>query len=390
MARKVSMTNFMTPVQPSPELAAIIGDKPRPRTEVTKKLWAYIKENGLQDKVNKRNINAGTPEMKKFFGGEKYITMFALTKHISKHLTPVTEESPMTDKAAAPAKTSTRRASRSKGEVKETKEQRDEAKKDQQAASRVRGDVMKHFEGAGYELVTEKGNLDLKYVRKDAPEFFYIVTPANVVLYDDSAGDKEAKRIGELNFERWATIGYTDAEVQRVLEGFKKTDNTKTADKPVSAEEASDIAQHSNGAAFKTLVERVGEKLFELQRSKSNMAVIGLVEGFEKLPDESQEVVAEFLGLTANHPSVYGTHYLLKTFKRIREGVLHNMARLPKGLGKKLADRCGASETDIVESGVDYDDKHPANDKQSSIPGTTRDEMESVETTETTTDETDE
>ena len=76
---------FMRPVTPSDLLAAVVGPKAIPRTEVTKKLWAYIKKNGLQDKKNKRMINADAP-LKAVFGGKASVNMFAMTKLVSKHL----------------------------------------------------------------------------------------------------------------------------------------------------------------------------------------------------------------------------------------------------------------------------------------------------------------
>ncbi len=76
---------FMRPVQPSATLAEVVGAKPLPRTEVTKKLWAYIKKNGLQDKKNKRMINADD-KLKAVFGGKTSVNMFAMTKLVSKHL----------------------------------------------------------------------------------------------------------------------------------------------------------------------------------------------------------------------------------------------------------------------------------------------------------------
>ena len=75
---------FMKPMTPDAALAAVIGDKAMPRTEITKKLWAYIKKNGLQDKVNKRNINADD-KLKVVFGGKKTVSMFEMTKLVSKH-----------------------------------------------------------------------------------------------------------------------------------------------------------------------------------------------------------------------------------------------------------------------------------------------------------------
>ena len=76
---------FMKPVTPSPALAEVIGSKPVPRTEVTKKLWAYIKKNGLQDKKNKRMINSDDT-LKAVFGGKKTVNMFEMTKLVSRHL----------------------------------------------------------------------------------------------------------------------------------------------------------------------------------------------------------------------------------------------------------------------------------------------------------------
>ena len=76
---------FMKPMTPSAALAAVIGPKPVPRTEVTKQLWAYIKKNGLQDAKDKRTINAD-PALKAVFGGKSKVTMFEMTKLISKHL----------------------------------------------------------------------------------------------------------------------------------------------------------------------------------------------------------------------------------------------------------------------------------------------------------------
>jgi len=76
---------FMKPVQPDATLSAVVGSKAIPRTEVTKKLWAYIKKNGLQDKKNKRNINADA-SLKAVFGGKATVNMFEMTKLVSKHL----------------------------------------------------------------------------------------------------------------------------------------------------------------------------------------------------------------------------------------------------------------------------------------------------------------
>ncbi len=76
---------FMRPVTPSAELAEVIGAKPVPRTEVTKKLWAYIKKNGLQDAKNRRMIKADAA-LKPVFGGKATVNMFEMTKLVGKHL----------------------------------------------------------------------------------------------------------------------------------------------------------------------------------------------------------------------------------------------------------------------------------------------------------------
>lgn len=75
---------FMAPLMPTGPLAAIIGSTPMPRTEVTSKIWAYIKKNKLQDSVNRRNINADD-KLRPLFG-KAQATMFELTKYVSKHL----------------------------------------------------------------------------------------------------------------------------------------------------------------------------------------------------------------------------------------------------------------------------------------------------------------
>jgi upstream activation factor subunit UAF30 len=76
---------FMKPVQPDEALAKIVGGKPLPRTEITKKLWDYIKKNKLQDAKERRNINADE-NLKVVFGGKKQVTMFEMTKLVGKHL----------------------------------------------------------------------------------------------------------------------------------------------------------------------------------------------------------------------------------------------------------------------------------------------------------------
>jgi chromatin remodeling complex protein RSC6 len=76
---------FMKPVQPDDVLAAVVGSKPLPRTELTKKLWEYIKKNGLQDKKVKTQINADD-KLKAVFGGKKSVSMFEMTKLVSGHV----------------------------------------------------------------------------------------------------------------------------------------------------------------------------------------------------------------------------------------------------------------------------------------------------------------
>ena len=76
---------FMKPVQPDDTLAEVVGNKPIPRTEVTKKLWAYIKKNKLQDAKNKRMIKADDT-LKAVFGGKSTVNMFEMTKLVSKHV----------------------------------------------------------------------------------------------------------------------------------------------------------------------------------------------------------------------------------------------------------------------------------------------------------------
>ncbi|NOY88373.1 MAG: hypothetical protein GXO93_03145 [FCB group bacterium] len=76
---------FMRPMTLSEALGAVVGHKPIPRTEVTKKIWIYIKKNKLQDAINRRMINADE-KLKKVFGGKKKVSMFEMTKLISKHM----------------------------------------------------------------------------------------------------------------------------------------------------------------------------------------------------------------------------------------------------------------------------------------------------------------
>ena len=84
MARKVNAA-FMKPLKVSDQLALVVGKGPLPRSEVVKKLWQYIKKNDLQDKKNKRNINADAA-LKAVFGGKATVNMFEMTKLVSKHL----------------------------------------------------------------------------------------------------------------------------------------------------------------------------------------------------------------------------------------------------------------------------------------------------------------
>jgi chromatin remodeling complex protein RSC6 len=86
-AKKARKPNaaFMAPMTPSAALAEVVGAKAMPRTEVTKKLWAYIKRNGLQDSKNKRMIKADAA-LKAVFGGKSSVSMFEMTKLVSKHL----------------------------------------------------------------------------------------------------------------------------------------------------------------------------------------------------------------------------------------------------------------------------------------------------------------
>ena len=77
--------SFMRPVQPDAHLGAVVGSKPLPRTQVVKKLWAYIKKNNLQDSQNRRMINADE-KLRNIFGGKKQVSMFEMTKLVNKHL----------------------------------------------------------------------------------------------------------------------------------------------------------------------------------------------------------------------------------------------------------------------------------------------------------------
>ena len=76
---------FMKPMMPSAELGAVVGTQPQPRSEITKRVWDYIKKNGLQDQTNKRQINADD-RLRPIFGGKKNVTMFEMTSLVNKHL----------------------------------------------------------------------------------------------------------------------------------------------------------------------------------------------------------------------------------------------------------------------------------------------------------------
>jgi chromatin remodeling complex protein RSC6 len=84
-AKRKPNAAFMKPMNVSSTLAAVIGSNPMPRTEVTSKLWGYIKRNNLQDKTNRRMINADD-KLREVFGGKRQVSMFEMTKLVSKHL----------------------------------------------------------------------------------------------------------------------------------------------------------------------------------------------------------------------------------------------------------------------------------------------------------------
>jgi len=84
-AKRKPNAAFMKAMTPDGSLAAVVGDKPIPRTEVTKKIWDYIKKNKLQDGANRRMINADD-KLKPVFGGKKQVSMFEMTKLVNQHL----------------------------------------------------------------------------------------------------------------------------------------------------------------------------------------------------------------------------------------------------------------------------------------------------------------
>ena len=84
-AKRAPNAAFMKAMTPSADLAAVVGNTPLPRTEVTKRVWEYIRKNNLQDAQNKRQINADE-SLRKVFGGKKSVTMFEMTKLVNQHL----------------------------------------------------------------------------------------------------------------------------------------------------------------------------------------------------------------------------------------------------------------------------------------------------------------
>ena len=84
-SKKKLASGFMRPVQPDDALATVVGNKPLPRTEITKKIWRYIKRQGLQDKRDGRQINADD-KLLKVFNGKKSVSMFEMTKLVNKHV----------------------------------------------------------------------------------------------------------------------------------------------------------------------------------------------------------------------------------------------------------------------------------------------------------------
>ena len=84
-AKRAPNPAFMKPMQPDPALAAVVGNNPMPRTEITKKLWQYIKRNGCQDQKERRMINADD-KLRPVFGGKNKVSMFEMTKLVNKHI----------------------------------------------------------------------------------------------------------------------------------------------------------------------------------------------------------------------------------------------------------------------------------------------------------------
>jgi chromatin remodeling complex protein RSC6 len=84
-AKRAPNPAFMKPMQPDAALGAVVGNNPMPRTEITKKLWQYIKRNGCQDQKERRMINADD-KLRPVFGGKNKVSMFEMTKLVNKHL----------------------------------------------------------------------------------------------------------------------------------------------------------------------------------------------------------------------------------------------------------------------------------------------------------------
>jgi upstream activation factor subunit UAF30 len=84
-AKRAPNPAFMKAMTPDADLAAVVGNQPQPRTEITKRVWAYIKKNNLQDAKERRMINADD-KLKRVFGGKGKVSMFEMTKHVNNHL----------------------------------------------------------------------------------------------------------------------------------------------------------------------------------------------------------------------------------------------------------------------------------------------------------------
>lgn len=84
-AKRAPNPAFMKPMQPDAALGAVVGNNPMPRTEITKKLWQYIKRNGAQDQKERRMINADD-KLRPVFGGKNKVSMFEMTKLVNKHI----------------------------------------------------------------------------------------------------------------------------------------------------------------------------------------------------------------------------------------------------------------------------------------------------------------
>jgi len=87
-AKRSPNAAFMRPMQPDAALAAVVGPRPMPRTQITKKLWVYIKKNGLQDANQRRIINAD-PALRQVFGGQRRVDMFQMTRLVNRHMSEI-------------------------------------------------------------------------------------------------------------------------------------------------------------------------------------------------------------------------------------------------------------------------------------------------------------